>query len=297
MGEFVSTTADGVYIGNNCGFSGSFNTGVGNGALSSASGSNNVGIGESALLRTSGNSNTAVGVGALSGQGQGGNTPGSFNTGIGFNALVANSTGSFNTAVGVNALDANLSKQKHCDRLCSGNTHTSSASTFVGFGAITSVNGVDNSTALGFSAICFGQQPGAYRKPAVNSIGGFVDWTDLPSDGRFKQNVKENVPGLNFIKLLRPVTYTVDVNAVNKKLGIPVSNIDQRSAEAKSKEMHTGFIAQEVEAAAKQLNYDFNGVDAPKNAADMYGIRYAKFVVPLVKAVQELSDQNDAKIS
>jgi predicted RNase H-like nuclease (RuvC/YqgF family) len=33
-------------------------------------------------------------------------------------------------------------------------------------------------------------------------------------------------------------------------------------------------------------------VDAAKNEKDLYGLRYAEFVVPLVKAVQELSIQN-----
>jgi trimeric autotransporter adhesin len=51
--------------------------------------------------------------------------------------------------------------------------------------------------------------------------------------------------------------------------------------------LQTGFIAQDVEAAAKELNFDFSGVDAPKNENDFYGLRYAEFVVPLVKAVQE----------
>jgi len=35
-------------------------------------------------------------------------------------------------------------------------------------------------------------------------------------------------------------------------------------------------------------------VDAPKNDNDFYGLRYAEFVVPLVKAVQELKAENDA---
>ena len=55
----------------------------------------------------------------------------------------------------------------------------------------------------------------------------------------------------------------------------------------------TGFIAQEVEAAAKNIGYDFSGVDAPKNEKDMYGLRYAEIVVPLVKAVQELNQKNE----
>src|SRR5262249_1225742 len=63
----------------------------------------------------------------------------------------------------------------------------------------------------------------------------------------------------------------------------------------KNSPVTTGFIAQEVEQAAKKVNYDFSGVDAPKNDKDMYGLRYSDFVVPLVKAVQELSSQNDAQ--
>ena len=50
---------------------------------------------------------------------------------------------------------------------------------------------------------------------------------------------------------------------------------------------YSGFIAQEVEAAANDVGYDFSGVDAPKNDKDFYGLRYAEFVVPLVKAMQE----------
>jgi hypothetical protein len=42
-----------------------------------------------------------------------------------------------------------------------------------------------------------------------------------------------------------------------------------------------------VEAAAKSIGYDFSGVDAPQNPDGHYGLRYAEFVVPLVKAVQE----------
>ena len=59
--------------------------------------------------------------------------------------------------------------------------------------------------------------------------------------------------------------------------------------------IHTGFIAQEVEQAAGKLHYEFSGVDKPKNNNDLYGLRYADFVVPLVKAVQELSKKNDEK--
>jgi hypothetical protein len=62
--------------------------------------------------------------------------------------------------------------------------------------------------------------------------------------------------------------------------------IKQQRDEA-SKKLHTGFVAQDVETAGKKLGYDFSGLDKPKNASDVYGLRYSEFVVPLVKAVQE----------
>ena len=49
--------------------------------------------------------------------------------------------------------------------------------------------------------------------------------------------------------------------------------------------VRTGFITQEVEAAAKKVGFD--GVSTPENETDLYGIRYAEFVVPLVKVMQE----------
>ena len=56
--------------------------------------------------------------------------------------------------------------------------------------------------------------------------------------------------------------------------------------------IYTGFIAQDVETAAKEIGYDFSAVDKPQNESSLYGLRYAEFVVPLVKAVQELSAEN-----
>ena len=43
----------------------------------------------------------------------------------------------------------------------------------------------------------------------------------------------------------------------------------------------------------KNSDYNFNGVDAPKNQTSYYGLRYATFVVPLVKAIQEQQEMID----
>jgi len=65
----------------------------------------------------------------------------------------------------------------------------------------------------------------------------------------------------------------------------------------KETQVCNGFIAQEVEQAAKATNYDFSGVHHPQNDKDFYALNYSAFVVPLVKAAQELSQKNDQKDS
>ncbi|NNF34919.1 MAG: tail fiber domain-containing protein [Saprospiraceae bacterium] len=130
-------------------------------------------------------------------------------------------------------------------------------------------------------------------------IGGYEPWSNL-SDGRFKINVKENVPGLEFIKALRPVTYNIDGEAAElfirgsedfNKLDLGYKK-DLKKGKTK---IETGFIAQEVESAAEILGYEFDGVKKPQNDNDPYALAYSTFVVPLVKAVQELSEKVEAQ--
>jgi len=120
------------------------------------------------------------------------------------------------------------------------------------------------------------------------------------SDGRFKRNVKENVAGLDFILKLRSVTYTWNLKSLDIYMGLPDS-ISDRSADSRQvqgKIVHTGFIAQEVEQAAKEIGFDFDGVHIPTGENDPYSLAYAEFVVPLVKAVLEqqqmIEQQNKA---
>jgi len=98
------------------------------------------------------------------------------------------------------------------------------------------------------------------------------------------------VPGLAFVTRLRPVTYRFDqaklaaferTGALPPGFGPP----DPRAP------LRSGFLAQDVEAAARALGYAFDGLHAPANARDHYGLDYAQFVVPLVQAVQEQQAQ------
>ena len=120
----------------------------------------------------------------------------------------------------------------------------------------------------------------------TTSIGGFVDWSNI-SDIRFKKDIDEKVPGLDFIKRLRPVSYKLDVDALISVNHVPDSLRTTLSKQLAKDMVRTGFIAQEVEQLAIELGYDFSGVDKPQSSKGMYGLRYANFVVPIVKAVQE----------
>ncbi len=164
-------------------------------------------------------------------------------------------------------------------------------------------NAVDNSMALGYLVSVSASNQVRVGNSYVKSIGGYASWSNV-SDGREKKNVKQNVPGLAFINKLIPITYNLDLSIADKIVGTLAAKDEngkaaqqdaQESTARKAKEqvVYTGFIAQDVEKAAKTLNYDFSGIDAARNDKDLYGLRYADFVVPLVKAVQELSKQNE----
>lgn len=48
-----------------------------------------------------------------------------------------------------------------------------------------------------------------------------------------------------------------------------------------------------MEKTATEIGYSFDGVNIPTNNTGNYSLAYSQFVVPLVKAVQELSKQNE----
>lgn len=110
------------------------------------------------------------------------------------------------------------------------------------------------------------------------------------SDGRFKKIVRADVPGMTFIRKLRPVTYDVDIEAINAYYDALTKNIDLRppmKLASKASVRQSGFIAQEVERAAAEAGYSFSGIDKPSNTNALYGLRYADFVVPVIKGIQE----------
>ncbi len=278
---------------------------------SNTSGNNSIAIGEYALQsNTSAGGLIAIGEYALTYNGVGASQSydGTANTAVGTASLYINKIGYNNTAVGAQSLEYNdngynnaafgfQALRTNIDGI--GNTA-------VGVAADVNNGSLQNATAIGYFANVNASSKvrigNAYVTVVESNAGS---WT--VSDGRFKNNIKENVKGLAFIKLLKPVTYNFDSkkfeefllqNSSDSIKKMRLAEIDkQESASKASPVMQSGFIAQDVAEAVKKSGYDFNGVHAPANASDNWSLSYEKLTVPLVKAVQELSKLNDEKDS
>lgn len=254
-------------------------------------------IGEGAGVNTTAPINRNVFIGSFTGHN---NTIGDGNVAIGQGAMVFNSDGNFNVAVGMNSLYLNTSEgnSAYGESSLVNNTEGSrntaigkhslvanvsgSYNTALGYNADVGAEALENSTAIGNGSLVTASNQVRIGNSNVSSIGGQVDWTTL-SDGRFKTDIKENVAGLDFILNLRPVTYKLDNNLINEF----VDRDEHKKNNVETQEIKSGFIAQEVEQAAKNIGFEFSGIDAPKNDKDYYGLRYGQFVVPLVQAIQE----------
>lgn len=289
---------------------GGYNVGIGGYALDRTTSSYNSALGYFALgLNTSGQKNTALGY--LSSRS---NSTGSYNTSVGTESAYKATTASNNTSVGYQALYDNTTGYNNTSigTYSMENNISGGFQTAVGYYALRNVTGgfyntafgsysgpsssgsYQNTLSLGFGAAAISNNTTRIGNTSMTSIGGYANWSNV-SDGRFKSEVQEDVMGLEFVNALRPVSYQLDRKKIHQFVHEGNKELEGLANLAEA-EYQTGFIAQEVEATAKALGFDhFNGVDAPKNEHDHYGLRYAEFVVPLVKSVQELSAQNEAQ--
>ncbi|TDH21389.1 hypothetical protein EXU57_19510 [Segetibacter sp. 3557_3] len=319
-GLSLTTGSDNSLIGSDAGYLltvGGQNTAIGSRALASAvAGSNNIAIGYRTLENNFASSNIAIGSTALDN-----NTSGSSNIGIGLSALGANTTASTNVAVGHEALPAvttgadnlglgyrsgyslttgtqntllgHFTLSSHLTsnystmvgyqagaNLAGGNNNT-----FIGYNTDASIASVSNSAAFGSGATVTASNMIRIGGTGVTVISGPVGFSNT-SDERVKSNIRENVPGLNFISLLRPVTYNYNLQKMDELQGVKQGA--RTTNMAREKIRYTGFIAQEVLKAAEKVNYETSAVNVPDNANTLYSLNYAELVVPLVKAVQEL---------
>ena len=273
-------------------------------ATANIAGANILAIGTSALLSNKLTSTElAIGNNALQAL-----NAGQENIAVGYNAAFSSANASYNVLVGHYALSsATNSNRNTMIGYNTGLAYTGNGeNTFVGYQAGLSQTGgngntyigsgvdvagntsVSNSTGLGQNTVITASNQVRVGNTAITSIGGQVGWTTF-SDARVKTNIREDVPGLSFIEKLRPVTYNYDISALRKLQG----TTGPASKSAFENIRFTGLLAQEVEAAALSLGYNFSGVDKPTNEQTAYGLRYAELVVPMIKAMQEMKLQLD----
>jgi len=265
--------------------SGTGNTATGYFSLFANTGTNNTSNGYQALFsNNTGSSNTAAGHNALYS-----NTSGNLNSAFGSETLLSNTTGSHNLAVGLGALQNNTvgSFNTSCGNYSLFTNNTGAYNTALGWSANVSADGLSNTTAIGYYGYVDASNKVVIGNTSVTSIGGQVGWT-IYSDARVKNDIKENVPGLAFISLLKPVTYHYNLAKENQLLGKKTDTAHWAGKNDIEKINFTGLVAQAVDSAAQKIGYDFSGVD--KTGAIM-GLRYSDFIVPLIKGMQEQQQQ------
>ena len=251
-------------------YSGSYNTAVGVKSLYSNTASQNVAIGYFSLYNnTTGSLNTAVGSQALQTNVTGirntaigyyslGASTGDYNTATGFYSLYQNTTGYGNSGFGIEALSSNTSGYYNTSigyqagiQLTTGNNNT-----LIGYNSQPSLATVNNEITLGNSSI-------TKLRSMVTSI------TSL-SDRRDKTDIIDITEGLNFIKQLKPVSFTWNTRD-KSKVGIKAA----------------GFIAQDLLALQKSSSIGDNLDLVSEDNPEKLEARYNNLLPVMVKAIQD----------
>jgi hypothetical protein len=204
------------------------------------------------------------------------------------NAGSAITTGYENVCVGYAAGDA----------IISGNNNV-----IVGISVDPSSESVTNGIALG-SGFTVNSNDFSFGKAGnvvTNDFNTDANWS-RSSDLRLKKNVADQTLGLSFINDLRTVKYNWKASGELDASDAQLAHLREEDADGNiinhmdtDVVMHN-FIAQEVKAALDTAGVsDFGGWKE-----DQYGVQQVSremFVIPLVKAVQELSTQLDAALA
>ena len=290
----LTTGAGNIAIGYQASYSnllGEYNTVVGyhayySGAPTDTNGRNTIMGYQAGKFVTTGYSNTMVGYGA--GYGVDG-TPltGDYNTCIGQDAGgILQGDANYNTLIGYQAGNA---------------ITTGDSNTCIGRGTDCAVT-ADNQIAVGHGAITDAANRGRWGNSSVSQNNIQTDWT-VDSDVRIKKDIENSNIGLSFINALNtrrykkrhPSEYDAEILEARYKKG--GTNYDDDKDEIIKDEFDDnkvwdGLIAQEVKTVMDDLDVEFSGWSEDSNGKQ--GIQYSTLVVPLIKAVQELSAKVEA---
>jgi hypothetical protein len=279
-----------------------FNTGIGNGSLSSlTSGSYNSALGFGSLsANTSGKDNAAGGFGALRF-----NTTGNYNSAFGSLSLRNNITGSYNSAFGYWSMLSNVSGIENCafgTSALGGNTTGSWNSAF-GSDALKQAT-VNFNTAIGFFAgtnvttgsgvVCIGFNSQPSSGNAVNQLTlGNNQVTSLRcavtsitslSDARDKKNIRDLELGINFLMKIKARTFNWDKREWYE------NNVSDGT------KMQTaptaGFIAQELDEAQSDAGAEWLNLVLKENP-DKWEAMAGNLLPVIVKSLQELKLENE----
>jgi hypothetical protein len=276
---------------------GNYNTASGINALNdNTTGTYNTASGHAALYSNIiGNNNTAVGLQALY------NNLSSSNVAVGMNALYNNDVGSYNTSIGRDALDS-LVNYANCTGLGNNANVTasnqiqlgnSSTTTYV-YGTVQNRSDIRDKTdvrdtTLGLEFISAlrpvdfkWDMREDYRPEAPKFVATPSKLEEDASDEE-KAKYAEELAAYN--------AYKVELDKWLED--VKLANITHDGSKKRSR-FHHGLIAQEVKAVLDAKGIDFGGFQdhSVKGGDDVLSIGYEELVAPLIKSVQELSEQN-----
>ncbi|MCP4440592.1 MAG: hypothetical protein GY810_16725, partial [Aureispira sp.] len=264
------------------------NTAFGHRALDvNTTGAQNIAVGTDALgSNVGGSENVAIGSQALVN-----NIGGALNIGIGTRALLNNTAGNNNIALGFQAIqdgtpgDDNIAMGSFALRFTSGhsnvgigrdagtNNTTGNQNTLIGHQANVGANNLTNATALGYQANVNASNKVRIGNFAITAADVQVAWT-VTSDKNQKKDIRYDALGLDFLNQLRPATYRY------------ITHDDKAPR-------YTGLLAQDVDAVLSDMGVTSSIVAKPNaDGTGSWGIRYAELTMPLINAVQELSEEN-----
>jgi len=259
-GANLTTGKDNVIIGQSAGD-----------ATTDTSGSVIIGMAAGGTMAAGANANTFIGYNAGANDGT---MTGDANVVIGYNTAKTLTTATDNTIVG-KAAGLTLTTGNYCSIVgASSNVNATGAQSrmILGFGVS---NPTDNSVRIGSGGNFIS-----------NTFTSNATWAHS-SDGRLKENIEDDSLGLSFINDLRTVTYNW-----KKQKDIPENLKNESGFEKDTENKQHGMIAQEVKKALDKHNIDsFLGWSEDEGNSQQM-ISEDMFVFPLIKAVQELSEQN-----
>ena len=205
---------------------------------------------------TTGNQNTIVG--AYAGKGM---TSGSQSVFIGSYAGQTTTTGDYNICIGRDA-----------------RTSSSSSAAQIVIGA--------NLTGTTNNAVFIGTSAGHRRMDFLDD----GTW-DSGSDIRMKTNIEDSNMGLSFINKLRPVIFNWKSPS---EFPQEWTDYNAENTEPLTSNTKIGLIAQEVKEAIDELGIEHYDGTWGERSDGQQEIGASDYVFPLIKAVQELTDKNEA---